>query len=285
MGKTCSDGVHHDDRAGQRLRPGRPAPSDTASLKPMERAIHPRLLDQRAAVPRPLLAGGRHRDNAGLGRCRHAAVVALGRCGGRTRDRPHRACRPRAHRTPRLEGGAPPGTSRSLPADRGAASLAHPVDPRAVPPGDLVPPRRATVPQPPLRRSPARSPPRRVHQPTPAAGRARADLPARRRVPHRQQDARRPAAAVQAREPRLGMCERELPPFSTRLVWRPSDRRQPCDRLGPRARSGVRRRPVDSDPGRRVGRRAPGRDCGVPLGRRGIRPAGPVAEAPEPAHS
>ena len=68
------------------------------------------------------------------------------------------------------------------------------------------------------------------------------------------------AAAVPPREPRLGMCERELPPFATRLVRRPSDRRQAGDRLGPRARSGVRRRPADCDPGRRVGRRAPGSD-------------------------
>ena len=40
------------------------------------------------------------------------------------------------------------------------------------------------------------------------------DLPPWRRVPHRQQDARCRAVAVPAREPRVGMCERELPAFA-----------------------------------------------------------------------
>ena len=53
------------------------------------------------------------------GRCRHATVVALGRRRGRAGGRPHRACRPAARRTPRLDSGAPQRTWRSPPAARG----------------------------------------------------------------------------------------------------------------------------------------------------------------------
>ena len=80
---------------------------------------------------------------------------------------------------------------------------------------------------------------------------------ARRRVVDRRQGAPgHPADAAHGR-PRLGVRDDQLPPQPTRPVPRPHRRREAGHRLGPRARSGVRCRPVLRRGHRRVGRRAP----------------------------
>ena len=210
MGTYAERGFHHHHRPGQHARPPCAAPTDAAPLQPVEPAVRSRLPHQRAAVPRPLLARCRHRAHAGRERRRHP-VVALGRGGCRTSRDPRRARRSRVHRAARPRGRAARGTGRARRARQRLASFSHPAAPRAARPVHLLPPRRATVSQPPLRRRRAQSPPRRVRQATAAEQRTRADLPARRRVPDRQQDARCPATRVPARESGLALRECELP--------------------------------------------------------------------------
>ena len=135
-----------------------------------------------------------------LGDVDQRAVVARGRHGGRTRHRPRRARRAHQHRPARADGGAPARARRRVR----APPFAPPVAARALGPVHLVPPGRTTVAQP-LRRRRARQPARRVRRAAPAARCADAAVPAQRWVPYGQQDARRPAPAVPAREPRLGV--------------------------------------------------------------------------------